>query len=576
MKIEQSVLKERMGIKLDGLSLPSITDQLASPIILAAVLSAAALYLWPAPAEFPMDDAYIHLVYAESLVEQGQLFFSDPKEKGVGASSILWVLLLGLGKYLGLSLVLTAKILGIGALIVLGCGLYRLMRPHYPPWLALAAALLVVLSGHLLWFALSGMETVLFLALGILALLAYRKQSWGWMGVLLGLLVLTRVEGVLLAIVIGAIDIWRHRSIRRGLYLAGSVCALICLPWIIYLWLRTGYPLPTSGVGKRFSTITLLQLATSSSPAMSWLSQYPALTYPLSWLGYTIEFALGGYALPAPYINIGVGLKEYNYRLSVWALLGLATVIVPLLWLSLRRLVKYIRTPGWMQDERRLPFVILLAWTAIHNLSYMLYLPSIGTASRYAALNHILLWLGLVTGIWYASSQRSKLWLAAGLAAIVLANTGYWNQVYDANIEHMRDVRIAAAHHLREHIPGDAICAAIDIGALRYFSGRPIIDLAGLIEPGASQWYLDGRFDAYLLQKNVNCLVLPGVDAAIGNQLFDVASGLGLSHSRLLTLNQVAVYAIDRQRWLTGYLPTMNYQPLVKIYRVTKQMAETP
>ena len=108
MKIEQSVLKERMGIKLDGLSLPSITDQLASPIILAAVLSAAALYLWPAPAEFPMDDAYIHLVYAESLVEQGQLFFSDPGEKGVGASSILWVLLLGLGKYLGLSLVLTA------------------------------------------------------------------------------------------------------------------------------------------------------------------------------------------------------------------------------------------------------------------------------------------------------------------------------------------------------------------------------------------------------------------------------------------------------------------------------------
>jgi hypothetical protein len=62
------------------------------------------VFLLPAPLEFPMDDTYIHFVYADNLVSYGKLFFSDVNEKGVGATSPLWVFLLAGFKLLGIPL----------------------------------------------------------------------------------------------------------------------------------------------------------------------------------------------------------------------------------------------------------------------------------------------------------------------------------------------------------------------------------------------------------------------------------------------------------------------------------------
>ena len=129
--------------------------------IAAAILAAAFVYLWPSPIEFPMDDAYIHFVYAENLAERGQLFFSFPDEKGVATSSFLWVVLLAAGDALGIPVQLLAKVLGVASLITIAIGVYLLLRPIWTPLRAAAAALLLSLSGNMLWFSLNGMETTL-------------------------------------------------------------------------------------------------------------------------------------------------------------------------------------------------------------------------------------------------------------------------------------------------------------------------------------------------------------------------------------------------------------------------------
>ncbi len=131
-----------------------------------SVLVVALAFLWPAPTEFPMDDTYIHFVYARNLAEYGKLMFNFPTEKGVGTSSPLWVLLLAGGYAAGVPLHLVAKALGIGALIIVGAALYLLLRPLWGAIAALGTALAAVLSGPMVWFSLSGMETTLFLALG--------------------------------------------------------------------------------------------------------------------------------------------------------------------------------------------------------------------------------------------------------------------------------------------------------------------------------------------------------------------------------------------------------------------------
>ena len=87
---------------------------------------------------------------------------------------------------LGLSMHVAAKTLGVISLAALGIGVFLLLYTSWRPLPALVSAILVVLSGHMLWFALSGMETVLFLTVGVVALLIYRQQKWVWLGAALG------------------------------------------------------------------------------------------------------------------------------------------------------------------------------------------------------------------------------------------------------------------------------------------------------------------------------------------------------------------------------------------------------
>src|SRR5215207_8743450 len=165
-------------------------------LVATTIAIEACAFLMPAPMEFPMDDTYIHYVYADNLILQGQLFFSDVNEKGVGATSPLWVILLAGLKLLGIPLWLSAKVLGVMGLITVTGGVYVLFRPTWrSPFLFLAVILLSI-SGNLVWFALSGMETMLFLSTGILTLIVYRQEKWIWLGIMIGLMTLVRPEGV--------------------------------------------------------------------------------------------------------------------------------------------------------------------------------------------------------------------------------------------------------------------------------------------------------------------------------------------------------------------------------------------
>jgi hypothetical protein len=498
-------------------------------VVIAVTVPIASLwFLWPSPFEFPMDDTYIHFVYAQNLAQQGKLVFNTASEKGVGSTSLLWVLLLAGSHIAGISMHIAAKVLGMVSLITVGMELYLLISPLWHPLPTLLGVLLVVLSGHMIWFALSGMETSLFLALGVLALLLYQRERWKWLGFALGLLTLTRPEGIVLAVTIALIEVWRHRGIQHGIVIAGLICFLICGPWFGYLLWRTGCVIPTSGVGKHFSMGVAIRLVAEMNPALAWISYFPAVTYPVLWLVYLLEFVLGGMALPPPRIPIGAILGSEGYTLSVWALVGLAGVIVPLLWKALRRTVLLCSKPNWLREDQHRAVVALAAWMVCHNLCYMAFLPVPGTASRYGILNHVGLWLILTVGLW-AFIHRRPLWpwLAVGVGVIAIANTIYWNGVYDANLEHMQDARIAAAHFLRDELAQDR-CAASDVGAIRYHSQRPIVDMGGIMEPGVSRYFTENEVDQYLIEKGVTCVVLPSRAGSTDEGWFDFAAVLGV------------------------------------------------
>ncbi|MCX8067743.1 MAG: hypothetical protein N3B68_08025 [Anaerolineae bacterium] len=542
--------------------------RIALLLIGLSVLAVALAFLWPAFSEFPMDDAYIHFVYARNLAEYGKLMFNVPGEKGVGTSSPLWTFLLAGGHTAGIPLHLLAKALGISALILTAFALYLLLRPLWGTVAALGGALASALSGPMVWFSLSGMETALFLALGLLALLAYRAGRYACMGLLLGLLTLTRPEGLALALGIAIVDLWRLRRVSRSLLLAGFLCALVAVPWFVYVYFRTGYLLPTSGISKHFTATMGARIVAGQNPFLGSLVSLSPLMYLGLWVGYLVEFVLGGMTLPPPRLPVGALAGNPHYTLSLWAIPALVGMVGPLLW-SARRAWSVRRWAVAIHDPFRRPWVVFLLWLVLHNVSYAFFLPVPGTASRYGAINHVALWTGLVAGLlaWSHRPFLQRAW-TLGLALLLAATIVFWNGVYDANLEHMEQVRIAAARYIRNHLPPGEPCAAFDIGAVRFFGERPIIDLYGLVDPEVGDWFFRGEMDRFLLVKGVRCLVLPDRPGTTADGLFEIGTLAGLTNSPLLSLQQLALFEIRPDRWLQGYLPTLNYQAAVAVYRV--------
>ncbi len=529
----------------------------------------SAMFLFPAPLEFPMDDAYIHFVYADNLISHGKLFFSDVNESGIATTSPLWVILLAGLKLLGLSLPVSAKIMGVIGLTIVSGTIYTLFRPTWKSLFLLLAVFLVAISGNLIWFSLSGMETIPFAALGILALLAYQQEKWKTLGVVLGLMMLTRPEGIILFAAVGLVDLWVHRRLRRELVLAMLICTVISAPWYIYLYLRTGYFLPSSAIGKQFTSIIGLDYVASQYPYVTRLVQLRSLVYPFAWLAYVLVFALGGKSLPPPFITIGDAFGFNSYAPSYWAIAGWLLIIFPLLFIASRWFFAGKNWTRWMRASDSVPLIILAVWLFLHNIAYMFFMPILGTASRYGVMNHIALWIFLAIGV-FKFSQRPYVvrFMTGGLLLIALANTLYWNKVYDSNIEHMQNVRIAAAYFVRDVLSTDERCAVFDIGAVRYFSERPIIDIGGLTNPADLQWFRDNKSDEFLAAQDVTCIILPGQSNLDGEGWIDFVEIFGLDNSSYFKLEKIASFEMDSERWLLGYLPTTNQQRSVVIYRI--------
>jgi hypothetical protein len=151
--------------------------RLASPKLLLAALAvvSALLYLGYSLnygfVGFPLDDGWIHQTYARNLGVLHQ-FAYNPGEPSVGFTSPLWMLLLSPAHALHLDPRLWAYVLGALFLGLTAWLLQRLSSLLLPnnSLLPLATAAVCLLEWHLVWAALSGMETMLFVFLSLLVL----------------------------------------------------------------------------------------------------------------------------------------------------------------------------------------------------------------------------------------------------------------------------------------------------------------------------------------------------------------------------------------------------------------------
>ena len=437
---------------------------LVAGVALLAVLAYAGLAALQDEAGFPLDDAWIHQTYARNLAESGRWEFI-PGETSAGSTAPLWTVLLVPAHLLNLPGLIWTYLLGWLCLVWCawaGMVLWRTLWPDQPA-MTRWAGLILVLSWPLLWAAGSGMETLLFSALAMQLLVLYSRQHlfgpWRpWLlGLLAGLLILTRPEGLTLLLLIGlglllAGGDGRQRLGRVARYLLAGALAL--LPYFaLNLW-SSGNIWPNTFYAKQ------------AEYAFLWTTSLPARFLQLSY------FVAGG---PA---EGGRGMSGPRLLL----LPGLLAAA----WRSL--------SSDWR--ERRLLHFLPLLWAAGHVFLYAWRLPVLYQHGRYLIpVLPVIILYGLAGWLWLARLIGARLRLgqrasfisgrAAGLVFAVLLAVFLLlgQQAYAGDVSFVNREMVVVARWLNEHTPPDALVAAHDIGATGYFGERRLLDLAGLISP---------------------------------------------------------------------------------------------
>ena len=210
---------------------------------------------------FVTDDAYISFVFSRNLAEHGQLTFNlgHPVE---GYTNFLWTVLIALGMVLGIDPGLSARVLG------LACGLLTLFvvmrltervlgRPS--AWSAVPSLLLACSSGFACWTS-GGLETQLFTLLVVVALdgvvdAVQRPRAIVRAGIALALSAMTRPEGLLVAGVLGLVQLstilTTYRVYKKwpgkAADLLGALLFLgLWAPWFYWRYRYYGYLWPNT------------------------------------------------------------------------------------------------------------------------------------------------------------------------------------------------------------------------------------------------------------------------------------------------------------------------------------------
>lgn len=417
---------------------------------------------------FPLDDGWIHQTYARSLAENGR-FEYIPGVVSTGSTAPLWTLLLAVGYLLNLPPLGWSYFLGALSLLLLlwaGMRLWRQLWPDFASqdWLA---GLLLLSSWPLVWAANSGMETVFFIALGMVILtlvaglnnpqisqISADKRMVVALGLLSGLLILIRPDGLLLllliAIALAARDgIVTERVKRLALY--GITAVLPLIPYLIFNWQTSGSIWPNTFYAKQAEYALLLeQPLVGRTLQLLWLSWGGAAT---GWQGMSAAHLL---LLPGLFVS---------------------------LWTAARRL--------WQEKVAALPFIIPLLWAFGHVALYGWRLPVTYQHGRYLlAATPIWILYGLAGWLTiYARTGDGRLVrplklagsLILGLISAIYLFLGA--QAYATDTAFIEHEMVATARWVADNTSPDALIAAHDIGAMGYFAKRPLFDLAGLITP---------------------------------------------------------------------------------------------
>ncbi len=440
-------------------------------VLLAAILvfqSVAPGYL--TRQGFPLDDAWIHAVYARELARTGMLAF-NPGIAASGETSPLWAIVLAPLHAITSQTATTVVLTKIAGLLLHGASVFliafALLRriPQSRPEILLAAALT---AGHpdLIVAAVSGMEVPLATCVIGGIVMATLARSTSALAILGALAYAARPETAVMAVVL-PVAFWARTDVKTAVRLgaAGLAGAVMC---VVVLGIRnhavTGMYLPATFHAKVTPDD---QVSGSTYVLRSLVAGFADMLGYMPLFGFAEVTAIA--AMTSIMLLVRKGAPELAKVGAAFFLTGV--VYCAILFL----LVEPIDPMAYYHQRYALPGVFLMAVALL-----------------------------LIVGGLVRQERRLRLLLpvVVVIAAVAVATAAPKRFVRIASdARNIDDVQVAMGRFLDGAAPGENAWIA-DVGAIRFFGQAYVVDLVGLNSPelfgSAAQRFLDEHPPRYL------------------------------------------------------------------------------
>lgn len=404
---------------------------------------------------FPLDDPWIHLTFAKNLVNYHSFSYFKNELATAGSTSPVYTVILAAGFLITNNEMILSYALGIAFLILSGFAFYKLSSFEFGKenLYALLVTGIFVSDKWLNFISVSGMETTMYFFILIACAYFYRRRSAIPFAVFLGLVLWGRPDGIMF---IGALA-------------------------VDYVLVRQ-FSKPDKSI-KLFSKQDFIKIGIIAGVIIA--------------LYFGMNLILSGsllpntYAAKLEYYKPEFRSRELFLKNEVWNYFTAGAYGIVMLGFVLSLLVTLFDLFKKKYSPNALYIVFIFSMVFI----YWLKLPYAHRFGRY--FMPLIPFMILLAGIGFRDFSKlagryfKSRKLTAGLTSvllgiiIVLSLGNYYDNKdnYITQCKYISDRHVSAAIWLRDNTQESDVIGTHDVGAIAFYTGRKIVDIAGLITP---------------------------------------------------------------------------------------------